>query len=182
MSQEIIDRASNLLAAFDARIQAAPADSWGNQSPCAEWKARDIVVHVGNNIFGLAAGLTGGEPRQIGPDDDIVATWNDARDGFLAALNTADLSTNVPGPMGPMPAADVIGRFVSMDILVHTWDLARAVGGDETLDADAVARSYSGLKPMDAMIRQPGVFGAKVEAPADADTQAEFLAFLGRQV
>lgn len=183
MSQEIVDRVTNLISAFDARIQAAPADCWGNQSPCAEWKARDVVVHVGNNLFGLAAGITGsGAPRQIGADDDIVATWNDARDGFLAAINGADLSTKVPGPMGPMAASDVIGRFVSMDILVHTWDLARSVGGDETLDADAVARAYSGLKPMDAMIRQPGVFGAKVEAPADADTQAEFLAFLGRQV
>jgi uncharacterized protein (TIGR03086 family) len=68
------------------------------------------------------------------------------------------------------------------DVLVHTWDLARAVGGDEQLDADAVAAAYSGLKPMDAMIRQPGVFGPKVDTPAGADVQTEFLNFLGRTV
>lgn len=182
MSNEVIDRVTGLLTAFDARVQAASADSWANQSPCPEWTARDVVVHVGNNILGLTAGLTSGEARQIAADDDIVAVWNEALAGFLGAINSADLGTKVPGPMGPMAAADVIGRFVSMDVLVHTWDLARAVGGDETLDAEACARSYSGLKPMDAMIRQPGLFGPKTEAPAGADAQTEFLCFLGRPV
>jgi uncharacterized protein (TIGR03086 family) len=71
---------------------------------------------------------------------------------------------------------------MATDVLVHTWDLARAVGGDERLDEAAVAGAYSGLKPMDAMIRRPGVFGPKVEAPEGADLQTEFLSFLGRQV
>ena len=82
--------------------------------------------------------------------------------------------------MGDMPASQIIGRFLASDVLVHTWDLARAVGGDERLDATAVTQAYSGLKPMDAMIRQPGVFGPKVEPAADADEQEEFLNFLGR--
>jgi hypothetical protein len=33
--------------------------------------------------------------------------------------------------------------------------------------------------PMDAMIEQQGVFGAKLEAPAGADLQTDFLYFLG---
>lgn len=182
MSNDVIDRITKLVHDFDARVQAASADSWGNQSPCAEWKARDVVVHVGNSLLGLGAGLAGREGRQIGPDEDITAAWNEARDTFLGALDGADLSTTLPGPFGPMPAEQLIGRLISTDVLVHTWDLARAVGGDEHLDAEAVAGAYSGLKPMDAMIRQPGVFGAKVEAATDADLQTEFLSFLGRAV
>ena len=85
------------------------------------------------------------------------------------------------GPFGPQPAEQVIGRLICTDVLVHIWDLARAVGGDESLDPDAVAAAYSGLKPMDAMIRMPGVFGPKVEA-SGTDLQSEFLAFLGRRV
>jgi hypothetical protein len=81
-----------------------------------------------------------------------------------------------------MPTAMFVGRILSSDILVHTWDLARAVGGDEQLDADAVTQAYSGLKPMDAMIRQPGIFGPKVEPAAGAGEQEEFLNFLGRTV
>ena len=182
MSNEVIDRVTGLVQAFDSRVQAAPADSWGNAAPCEGWTARDVVVHVGNNLSRIGNGLQGTEATEIGPDDDIVAAWNTSRDTFLSGIATGDLTTPLPGPFGPMPAEQMIGRLISSDVLVHTWDLARAVGGDEHLDQDAVAQAYSGLKPMDAMIRMPGVFGAKIEAAEGDDTQTEFLKFLGRQV
>ena len=179
MSQDIIDRITHLVTEFDRRVQAAPADSWSNPSPCEGWTARDVVNHVVGNVSNLAGAL-GGTPAAAG--DDVVATWNGARDAFLGCLATADLTTPIPaGPMGELPAAQFIGRFVANDVLVHTWDLARAVGGDERLDHDIVAAAYSGLKPLDEMIRRPGVFGPKVAA-SGADLQTEFLAFLGRTV
>ena len=81
---------------------------------------------------------------------------------------TADpeaLAKEIDGPTGKMPAGEIIGQFVTMDVLVHTWDLARAVGADERLDEDSVRQAYEVLKPMDAMIRQPNVFGPKLESP-----------------
>jgi uncharacterized protein (TIGR03086 family) len=68
-----------------------------------------------------------------------------------------------------------------MDTCIHTWDLARAVGGDERLDPDVVRLSWEMLEPMDAMLRRPGVFGPKLDAPADADEQTRLLYFLGRR-
>ena len=181
MSQDIIDRITHLVTEFDRRVQAAPADSWSNASPCEGWTARDVVAHVVGNVSNLTGALGGTAPATVG-DDDIVAAWNGARDAFIGCLPTADLTTPIPaGPMGELPAAQFIGRFVANDVLVHTWDLARAVGGDERHDADIVAAAYSGLKPLDEMIRRPGVFGPKVAA-SGADLQTEFLAFLGRTV
>ena len=182
MSDDVVERTNRLVQSFDERVHAAAADRWSNPAPCEGWTARDVVTHVANNLFGIAAGLTGGESRQISADEDIVSGWDDARDRFLGALPSADLTITLPGPFGPMPAEQLIGRLVANDILVHTWDLARAVGGDEQLDPVAVAGAYSGLKPMDEMIRQPGVFGPKVEPPENADEQTEFLCFLGRRV
>jgi uncharacterized protein (TIGR03086 family) len=173
---DAIDRFKGVVAGFDARVQAAPADVWDNPSPCTEWKARDVVAHVVNN-FGR---FTGAEP--IEADGDVVAAWNTSRDAMHELVATADLSANVDGPFGPMPLEQLLSRIIATDTLVHTWDLARAVGGDETLDADAVTGAYSGMKPMDAMIRRPGFFDAKVEPPAGADEQTELLAFLGRHV
>ena len=54
-----------------------------------------------------------------------------------------------------------------MDALVHTWYLACTVGADERLDEDSVRQAYEVLKPMDAMIRQPNVFGPKLEPPRE---------------
>jgi uncharacterized protein (TIGR03086 family) len=181
MSQEVIDRLHHIASGFDARVAAAPADAWGNAAPCEGWTATDVVAHVVASATGLTAGLTGNPPAAFDPADP-AGSWATARDGLFAAVDTADLGQIVPGPFGPMPAEQVIGRLLTMDMLVHTWDLARAVGGDEQLDQDAVAQSYSGLKPMDAMIRQPGVFGPKVPSAEGADLQTEFLNFLGRTV
>jgi uncharacterized protein (TIGR03086 family) len=181
MSQEVIARYTQLVNGFDARVQAAPADAWGNAAPCDGWTAADVVGHVVGGMNGIVAGLTGSTAVEADTTDP-VGSWNAARVAALATVSTADLSTNVQGPFGPMPAEQAIGRLMCTDLLVHTWDLARAVGGDEQLDADAVAGAYSGLKPMDAMIRMPGVFGPKIEAAEGDDAQTEFLKFLGRQV
>jgi uncharacterized protein (TIGR03086 family) len=91
------------------------------------------------------------------------------------------MALEVDGPTGKMPAGEIIGSFVTMDLLVHTWDLARAIGADERLDEDSVRRCYELLQPMDAMIRQPGVFGPKLDPPGGADVQTAFLYFLGRR-
>jgi uncharacterized protein (TIGR03086 family) len=183
MSQPIVNQITGLVQSFDARVQATAPDAWGNPSPCAEWTARDVVVHVSNNVLRLGALLRDEEPTAtVGPDEDIVSAWNQARDQFLSTVATADLNKDVAGPMGPMPAAQMIGRFTSMDLLIHSWDLARATGGDEQLDENIVAAAYSGLKPMDEMIRRPGVFADKVTPPPGADLQTEFLSLVGRSV
>ena len=182
MSQETIDRVTQAVTGFDQRVQATADTAWTNQSPCAEWKARDVVVHVTNNLrrLGLALGATA--TPEVAADEDIRAAWNSTREAFLAAAAAADLSAVVNGPFGPMPADQLVGRIICTDVLVHTWDLARSVGGDETLPVDLVQGAYDGLKPMDAMIRRPGVFSDKAATPAGADLQTEFLCFLGRTV
>ena len=38
------------------------------------------------------------------------------------------------------------------------------------------------VKPLDEMMRTPGVCGPKVDTPPGADEQVEFLAFMGRRV
>ncbi len=181
MSQEVIDRFTSLVNGFDARVQAAPSDSWNNPAPCDGWTAADVVDHITTNMNNVAAGLTDTEPVATDKTQPL-ATWNASKSALLDILATADLSKNVAGPFGPMPAEQLIGRFIATDVLVHTWDLARSVGGDEALDQDTVAAAYSGLKPMDAMLRQPGVFGPKIEAAEGDDLQTEFLKFLGRAV
>ena len=45
---------------------------------------------------------------------------------------------------------------------MHTWDLARATGQDETLDADKCAAMLAGMEPMDEVLRPSGQYGPKV--------------------
>jgi uncharacterized protein (TIGR03086 family) len=91
------------------------------------------------------------------------------------------MTRSVQSPMGPMLLEQMLPQFVCTDMLVHTWDLARAVGGDERLDEESVQDAYETLKPMDTMIRQLNVFGPKLDPPPGTDVQTEFLYFLGRR-
>ncbi len=76
---------------------------------------------------------------------------------------------------------DAIATFVLGDVLVHTWDLARAAGLDETLDADEVRRLLEGMEPLDEVLRSSGQYGQRVPVPDDADEQTRLIAFTGRR-
>jgi uncharacterized protein (TIGR03086 family) len=179
---EVQDRYRMVSDGFSAVVGAVAPDRWSSQSPCDEWKARDVVAHVVAGHRGVIAAVRGGESEPLGPDEDPQQAWESACQRMVEITGDPEaLGMEVDGPAGKMPAGDIIGRFVTMDVLVHTWDLARAVGADERLDEDSVRRAYEALKPMDAMIRQPRVFGPKLEPPGDADLQTEFLYFLGRR-
>jgi hypothetical protein len=58
--------------------------------------------------------------------------------------------------------------------------VARATGGDERLDAEAVHRLFDGMEAMDEAMRSSGHFGPRVEVPEDADEQTRLIAFTGR--
>jgi uncharacterized protein (TIGR03086 family) len=176
---EIAEKFEKVAAGFDARVQGAPDDGWSKPAPCEGWTVVDIVDHVTGNYAGLCAGAgftptQGLEPKQ---------RWAEARQALSGALADPEKAAlPVEGPFGPSTIEGMVAQLLINDTLIHTWDLARATGQDETLDAEAVASCQSALTPLDAMIRRPGVFGPKVESAADADDQTKMLNFVGRTV
>ena len=76
---------------------------------------------------------------------------------------------------------DAIAMFFLGDVLLHTWDLARATGLDETLDPEVVHDMLVGMEPLDEILRASGQYGPKVAVPADSDEQTRLIVFTGRQ-
>jgi uncharacterized protein (TIGR03086 family) len=179
---EATERYERVAAGFDQRVRAVPAGGWDAQSPCTEWKARDVVAHVVRNHRSMAAAATGGEAQDMTPDEDPGQAWSDAFQQMRSLTGDSDaMSTQVNGPTGPVPLEQALGSLVSMDTSIHTWDLARAVGADERLDPEMVEMTWQILQPMDEMIRRPGIFGPKLDPPPNADRQTQLLYFLGRR-
>jgi uncharacterized protein (TIGR03086 family) len=177
---DLLDRYRALADDFSARVNTVPAAAWSNQSPCEEWTARDVVTHV-IGIHRHFLSVLDGTPEPSSDPGDVVPAWAAARSDVETALADPERAGRVvETPFGAVPFEVFVGRFMSVDLLVHTWDLSRATGLDERLNADAVVHAYEGLKPMDAMLRGPGMFRDKVTPPAGADLQTEFLCFLGR--
>jgi uncharacterized protein (TIGR03086 family) len=181
----VADRFRKLAAGFTRRVEDVPADRWSNPSPCEAWTARDVVQHM-VDASGIFLGFVGREvPRDPSVDDDPAAAWRNARDAVQAALDDpAVAATEYEGFAGRSTFEAGIDRFLAGDVLVHTWDLARATGLDERLDADEVHAMLEATDAIDddSFLRQPGVFGPKLDAPEGADEQTRYLAFTGRRV
>ncbi len=179
----ISDRYRRLAAGFTERVMAVPADRWSSPSPCEEWTAADVVAHVAE-AAGLFLGMV---DRQAPPgppaSDDPLGAWEVSRDAIQAGLDDPAIARlDYEGELGRATFEMAIDRFASTDLVIHTWDLSRAAGLDERLDADEVHQIFEAMRPLDEMLRTSGVFGPKLEPPPDADEQTRLLAFLGRAV
>jgi uncharacterized protein (TIGR03086 family) len=171
-------------AGFTARVHGAAADTWDDPAPPEGWVARDVVRHL---VEWLPAFLENGAGVTLAPvpsvDDDPVAAWDAfvaQVDALLADPATAELTYT--GPPGTHPLDRAVSQFFTSDVFLHTWDLARATGQDETLDPVRCAAMYAGMEPWDAVLRESGHYGPRVPVPDDADAQTKLLAFIGRQV
>ena len=173
-------RYAKIADAFTERVRAVPQDAWDNPAPCDGWVARDVVKHLVEWVPGFCQSFAGIELASgPSPDEDPVGAWEALDRAIRDAMAQAD-ATTFDTPMGKMTFAESMGTFVNGDVLVHTWDIARATGQDETLDPDEVHSLYASMEPMDAVLRDSGHFGPRVAVTDDADEQTKLIAFTGR--
>lgn len=178
----VSERYGRLAAESLARAGRVSSERWEAPSPCAGWSARDVVCHV-VELAATAAEQAGGPSRTSVPsvDDDPVEAWRVASANLVAVLEDPDKAAQVvEAPMGPRPV-EMLAAGLCNDLLVHTRDLRRAAGLDETLDPEEVRVSFEQLRPMEGAMRASGVGGERIDVPANADEQAQFIAFMGRQ-
>lgn len=185
---EIADRYCHRADIFELKVAAVRPEQWNNQSPCDDWKARDVVGH----IIGMHAAMLRPIGQSLSPapslDDDPLGAWRSARADLEAVLNDPALAgQETDTPMGRTTVEQHIDGVVSEDLVLHGWDLARATGQDDTIDPVEVERLWPGIRdlPPEMYIPEafgPGiiVFGPKVDVPEDAPLQARLLGAIGR--
>jgi uncharacterized protein (TIGR03086 family) len=169
---------------FTEKVDAVPPERWDAQSPVAEWRARDVVRHL---VEWFPAFLEAGAGVRLPPvpsvDQDPAAAWGAHRDNVQALLDdpaTADLVLRNPH-IGEVPLPQAVETFYTADVFMHTWDLARATGQDDTLDEERCRELYDGMLPMEEVLKQSGQYGGHVDVPEDADVQTKLLALIGRR-
>ncbi len=181
---EISERYRKVAGQFTSVAANVPEEAWENPAPCEGWVARDVVRHL---VEWVPSFLTSGAAIDVahGPsvDDDPLAAWKVFSDSIQSLLDDPQIAAsefNHPN-VGQHTVEGAIAMFCMNDVLIHTWDLARATGGDETLDANEVHRMLVGSEPYDEMLRTSGHYGPRVAVPDDADEQTRLIAFMGRQ-
>ncbi|WIX82187.1 TIGR03086 family metal-binding protein [Amycolatopsis carbonis] len=159
---------------FGRRLRLVAADQWSAPTPCADWNVRQLVNHVtrGNlNYIALLHGASAGDFRHLRDADalgtDPVAAYTASLTETAAAFSTPGaLERLVDYPLGRIRGAQALAVRTT-DTVIHTWDLARATGTDEALDADLVTWITTHLET---------IYADLAETPISAESTHRFFA------
>lgn len=173
---------------FGSRVHLVEDDQWDAPTPCSEWNVRDLVNHLVYEDVWAPPLLEGKTIAEVGDrfegdllGDDPHKAWDEASASALAAARAPGaLEKTVHLSFGDRPGSEYLSQLLN-DHVIHAWDLARAIGADERLDAELVEWLFSRAKPLEDDLKQSGLFGNHVEVPEDADTQTKLLAVMGRR-
>lgn len=185
----VAQRHREALELFTERVHAIGPDQWDAPTPCTEWSVRDLVNHLTAEQLWVPVLVRDGSTIEEQGDrfdgdqlgDDPVATWDRAVAGALEAFaEPGALSRTVHLSSGPDSALKYCSQM-TMDAVVHAWDLSRAIGAEERLPRPLVDFAVREVSPYAADLEKTGLFGAPQPPPPGADAQAKLLALLGRR-
>jgi len=176
------------VSSFGDIVHEVAPEQWSAPTPCAGWDVRQLVNHVaGENAWALPLldGLTiadvgtsldgdllGGDPASAWDGLAAAAVLKVAEDGVLDRI--------VHVSFGDIPAGEYLSQ-VTVDHVIHGWDLAQGINAPRALDPELVAFAYDFLEPQVDQWRAAGAFGEPVDVPDDAPLQERLIALTGRR-
>ena len=184
VADELGERHLAVCRRFGESVRAADL-KWDRRSPCDAWDAKGVLEHVIGFHDVLLLRPLGLKPDR--PRDDPQLRWELTYQALEKALKPGsrliERVVDVPQLQGNPPMkldARAMIPNLTRDVLVHTWDLARAVGADEQLDAQWCEQFYAALPTDTAALSVSRIFDAPVAVSDRTDVQSKLLARLGR--
>ena len=173
-----------VLDRFTGLVDSITAAQWSLDTPCSGWTVRDLIEHVVIRDR-LIAQTLGGPPctqDKLHASEDLPALWHQQLDWWAAGLADPVRSNAVwPTYFGELTFQQAVPAFMTGEIAIHTWDLARALGADETLDSEAVEATYAHMAEVSDQLRGPDTMEPAIDVPEGADPQVRLLALTGRR-
>lgn len=177
-------------AEMRSRLLGIGPDQHFLPTPCGDWNVSGLLSHVlGGNRMAVRVLEGANRPEAVGYlaglpiGDDPVATFDASVEEVRAAYSAPGALERVcEHPQGDLPGAMVLAFRVG-DLTLHSWDLARAIGGDEQLPDELVQTVWDDMAPLEDNIVLSGVFGAgpSGEVGEDAPLQTRLLDLTGRR-
>ena len=191
----IVDRYRSASTRFERELRRVAPGQWTSPTPCTEWSVRDLTNHMTRGNLSYVRLLRGGTAEEFIRLRDADALGSDPVDAFVRSVRECAAAFDEPGaletvldyPLGRAAAGQLLAVRTT-DTVVHTWDLARATGGDEVLDAALVswvdgnlAAIYAGLAETPTAAQTTHRFFGPPREPGDGvSTQDRLLYRMGR--
>jgi uncharacterized protein (TIGR03086 family) len=138
-------------------VRQVGSDQWDSATPCTEWDVRSLVGHLitGRHVYrGFLQDVPVAELRlmlqrqgQAADEDPVAACESAVRSIRAAFAQPGALERTVHHTIGDMPGRQLLVQLVA-DCVVHSWDLATAIGVDPGLDEQLIELSYEFCVPL----------------------------------
>lgn len=153
-------------------------------TPCAEWDVQALAQHTLGGLTMVARTLTGED--RLNPGQLATSPASGFETASMFFLGAVDSITDGEAPthsrVGRMTANELVA-LITGDLLVHTWDLAKAIGVDYQPPLDAaqatLESSQASMGP-DAESRRDKPFDVAKDVLANATPTDKLAAWFGR--
>jgi len=164
--------------------EVRPADL-AAPTPCIGWDVRALLNHTlgeAQMMTEVNHGMTSSNDHGelVGDGNDLAATWDSIAHQNVTSWRVSGLDGDRSYFYGTFPATACIVINLG-EVLLHSWDLARATGQPFEVDGELAAEVYGlySAIPLDGQ-RAGGIFGPEVVVPDSASVADRLLGLLGR--
>jgi len=173
---------------FGRHVHSIGTEQWHDPTPCTDWDVRMLVNHVTVEQLWVAPLVARSTVDEVGGRFDGDQLGEDPTGAWDASVNASRAAFGASGALeatvllssGEKATAEYCWEMTT-DALIHSWDLARGIGADETLDAELVELVYERTLPVAEHLHETGLFAPPVPVPGDATVQTRLLALFGRR-
>jgi uncharacterized protein (TIGR03086 family) len=156
-------------------------------TPCPDFDVKKLVNHlIGANLM-MSMAADGQRVEGEAPTDligsDPLASYSSTTDTTVKKFSEDGALERI----FPLPFAEIPGQFalgiITMENLVHGWDLAKATGQSPTIPENLAKPIYEMASGMvnDDLRGEGKPFGSAVKVSNDATSSDKLVAWLGRQ-
>jgi uncharacterized protein (TIGR03086 family) len=168
------------------------AEQWNDPTPCSDWNVTTLVGHLIAGMQGYCALLNGApaatmsilmerQSEAAGPDP-VAACKSAVRSVRAAFAEPGALERTVHHRAGEMPGSFLLAIRIGENV-VHSWDLATAIGADPGLNeqlAELVYGYYAPVAQSGALYATGLVAAPTKPLPEGATPLERLLHLLGR--
>jgi uncharacterized protein (TIGR03086 family) len=192
MDDDLLHKFLAALRAFGERVGAITEAQWSAPTPDTDWTVVDLVDHLIDQhrwLPPLMHGLDLDAAREVvagtrslpvdgGVGSNHAELWNEAATASSDAVAPHALEREVALSRGATPARQYLLEM-TIDLVLHSWDLGAAIEFDEALPADLVDFAYGEVKGW-GDVSESNYFGAPVTVEPEASTEHKLVALTGR--
>lgn len=164
-------------------------EQWSNSTPCSDWNVRTLVGHLIATMQAYCALLQGAPAAQVlplferqgeaGGADPVMACKAAVQSVRAAFAEPGALERIVHHPVGDVPGSRLLAMRTSENV-IHSWDLATAIGVDPRLDERLVEVVYEFQAPraQSGALYATGYFSPPTKPLPEGATRQELLIHL----